>query len=114
MAYEDAIDTEAVFDPVTAGMIQNVAATHSIPAGYLLPPLLAAAAHLSNKSRINAWRSYCEPASLYTMTCGFTSTNKSCALGLVSDAVREVEIGRGVEMNKSRLNQCKKLNIHHP
>ncbi len=106
-SYQDTFDSEATFDPVTAGMVEDVAGSHSIPVGYVLPPLLTAAAHLCNKSRVRPWKTYSESSSLYTMTCGFTSTNKSCALSLVSDALREVEIAQNVDLSESRLNQCK-------
>ena len=112
MAYQDVFDGEATFDAVTSAMVEDLAATHSIPVGYVLPPLLTAAAHLCNKSKIRPWKSYAEPCCLYAMTCGFTSTNKSCALSIVSDALREAEVAKKLELNKSRLNQCRSTSGH--
>ncbi len=103
---------EEYFNVGTSRMLKNLCDANSVPTGYVVPPLLAAVAHNMLKSKVQVNAQCCMPSCLYTMTCGYTSTNKSGALSLVHNAARTVEEFLGTPIEESSLNQCKSFTFH--
>ncbi len=104
VCYQDKISLNAIFDPTTSSMLQDVAGMNCFASGFIIPHFLAATGHLMNKSVVQAWGSYTQPVCNYTMNVGYTSTNKSGALSAVSNALLDVEESLGIPINISQLN----------
>ncbi len=102
--YNDKISLKAIFNTTTADMLQDLAGTNCFSPGYIIPHFLTATSHLMNKSVVNAWGSFTQPVSLYTMNAAYTSSNKSGALSPVSNALLDVEEALGISINNSTLN----------
>ncbi len=107
LCYKDSWKVEDLFDPRTTQVINNVSKSNAFPPGFIIPHLITAASHCSNKSRVHAWKQQCEPGPFYTGVVGYTSTNKSFPLSMVKHALRNLEELMGKSAQESLLNQCK-------
>lgn len=105
--YEDKFNAADLFDVGTAHMLENICNANSIPVGFLAPHLMATVSHFMNKSVVKMNEQCEQPSCLFMMACGYTSTNKSRAMSLVSNAMMDVEMFQNVSAEKSGLNQCK-------
>ncbi len=110
LCYKDSWKVDDLFDHRTSQVITNVCDANAFPPGFLIPHLLAAASHCSNKSRVLAWKQQCEPGIWYNSVVGYTSTNKSCPLSMVKHALRNLEELIGKSAENSSLNQCEYCN----
>ncbi len=109
--YSDKVSLNSIFDQDTSCMLQDVSGINSFASGYIIPHFLAATCHLMNKSVVNAWGEFSQPACVYTMNVGYTSTNKSGSLSAVSSALLDVEDAIGIPINSSLLNNGEFLTI---
>ncbi len=107
LCYKDKWMVSDLFDSRTCKVIHNISDANAFPPAFLIPHLIAAASHCSNKSRVLAWKQQVEPGAFYTAVVGYTSTNKSCPLTMVKHALRNLEELMGKTADESLLNQCK-------
>ena len=96
-----------VFDERTFAVLRNEALMCSVPVEFMIPPLLTAASHFLCKSEINPWKTWFQPAIIYSATVGFTGTNKTAAMDCIRDRISEVECASGISDMSSKINQCK-------
>ncbi len=87
LCYKDLWTVEDLFDPKTTDVINHLSQANAFPPGYLIPHLIAAASHCSNKSRVLAWKQQCEPGIFYTSVVGYTATNEQTFSLQLSDSV---------------------------
>lgn len=107
LCYEEKLTISDAFDTTTADLLKNISSASSIPAEFLVPPLLAASAHFLGKSTVSPWGTWRQPAIIYSTAVGFTGTNKSAAMDIVKNSIQQVETTQGISFQNSRINQCK-------
>lgn len=109
LCYEERISVGEVFDFKTGETSENSSSANSIPPEFLLPPFLAACGHFFGQWVVCPWGTWKQPAIIYPTTVGFTGTNKSAAMDVIKEAIKES--AQGLSVQNSRINQCKKIRI---
>lgn len=103
LCYEERISVREVFDFKTGETSENSSSANSIPPEFLLPPFLAACGHFLGQSVVCPWGTWKQPAIIYSTTVGFTGTNKSAAMDVIKEAIKES--AQGLSVQNSRINQ---------
>jgi serine/threonine-protein kinase RIO1 len=103
--------TEEIFDKKTSAQIKNLSSSHAIPASNLVPGLLPVVSHNMKDSRIIPWGTWSQPSIIFCCVLGFTGSNKSGAVKILRDSVRQVEKASGRSVEDSRFNQCEYKNV---
>lgn len=103
--YNEAVDINEILDNESACMISNLADANFIPTGYMIPILLSTCAHQLNSSKIKISEEWCEPNIFFAGIVGYPGTNKSRAISLFRDAIRNVEEFCGIGKKNTRINQ---------